>query len=81
MSHQVYCLKLKKESLGLDRPPIPGELGERIFENISKEAWQLWMKEQTILINERHLKMSELKSRQFIMAAMEKFLFENGEPN
>ena len=52
MSRTVHCSKLNKDAEGLDTPPYPGELGQKIFENVSKEAWQLWLKQQTMLINE-----------------------------
>ena len=57
MSRTILCAKLQKESEGLDFAPYPGDLGQRIFDNISKEAWQMWMNHQTMLINERQLSM------------------------
>jgi Fe-S cluster biosynthesis and repair protein YggX len=76
--HKVFCLKLQKEAEGLERAPYPGELGKRIFENISKEAWQLWLRHQTLLINEHRLTMIDPKARQFLALEMEKFLFGEG---
>ncbi len=55
MSRMVMCVKLKKEAEGLDRPTYPGDLGKRVFENVSKEGWQLWVRHQTMLINEYRL--------------------------
>ena len=78
MSRMVHCAKLGKEAEGLDRAPYPGELGQRIFENISKEAWQLWMRHQTILINENRLSPIDPKHRAFLEEQMQKFLFEDG---
>jgi Fe-S cluster biosynthesis and repair protein YggX len=78
MSRTVQCAKLGKEAEGLDRPPYPGELGQRIFDNISKEAWQLWIKHQTILINENRLSPIDPKHRKFLEEQMVKFLFEGG---
>ena len=78
MSRTVHCLKLDKEAEGLDRPPYPGELGQKIFDNISKEAWQLWIKHQTILINENRLSPIDPKHRAFLEEQMHKFLFEGG---
>ena len=75
MSRMVQCAKLGKEAEGLDMAPYPGELGQRIFENISKEAWQMWMGQQTILINEHRLNVIDPEHRAFIEAEMEKFLF------
>ena len=78
MSRMVECVKLKKMAEGLERQPYPGELGQRVFENISKEAWQLWLQQQTILINENRLSLAEPKSRTFLEEQMVKFLFEDG---
>ena len=78
MSKMVQCAYLGKEAEGLDRAPYPGELGQRILDNISKEAWQLWMKHQTILINENRLSPIDPKHRAFLEEQMQKFLFEGG---
>ncbi len=78
MSRQVFCAKLKKNAEGLANPPYPGLLGERIYKEISKEAWQLWLRHQTLLINEQRLNMAELKNRQYLALEMEKFLFGEG---
>lgn len=78
MSRMVECVKLKKMAEGLERPPYPGELGQRVFDNISKEGWQLWLQQQTILINENRLSLADPKSRKFLEEQMEKFLFEGG---
>ncbi len=78
MSHTVNCAKLGKEAEGLDKPTYPGELGQKIFDNISKEAWQMWMKQQTIIINENRLSPIDPKHRAIIEAEMEKFLFAEG---
>jgi Fe-S cluster biosynthesis and repair protein YggX len=73
----VQCAKLGKEAEGLDRPPLPGELGQRIYESISREAWQQWMRHQTILINENRLSVIDPKHRAFLEEQMRKFLFED----
>ena len=78
MSRMVQCTKLEKEAEGLDRAPYPGDLGQRIFDNISQEAWQLWIKHQTILINENRLSPIDPKHRAFLEEQMQKFLFEGG---
>ena len=78
MSRMVNCVKLGKEAEGLDRPTYPGDLGKRIFENVSKEAWQQWMQQQTILINEYRLSVIDPKAREFLEAEMEKFFFGEG---
>jgi Fe-S cluster biosynthesis and repair protein YggX len=71
-------VKLGREAEGLDRPPYPGELGKRIFDNVSKEAWQLWLGQQTMLINEYRLSPMEPKARAFLEEQMEKFFFGEG---
>lgn len=78
MSRQVHCVRLNKEAEGLERVPYPGELGQRIFENVSKEAWQMWLQQQTMLINEYRLSPIEPKSREFLETEMEKFFFGEG---
>jgi Fe-S cluster biosynthesis and repair protein YggX len=69
---------LGEEAEGLDFPPYPGELGKRIFENVSKQAWQKWMGHQTMLINEYRLTPIDPKARQFLEEEMEKFFFGEG---
>jgi Fe-S cluster biosynthesis and repair protein YggX len=77
MSRSVNCIKLKKEAEGLDRPTYPGELGQKIFDHVSKEAWQQWLQHQTMLINEYRLSPIDPKSRTFLEEEMEKFFFED----
>jgi len=78
MSRMVQCVKLGKEAEGLPALPYPGELGKRIFENVSKEAWQQWLGHQTMLINEYRLSPIDPKHRQFLEQEMEKFFFGEG---
>ena len=78
MSRMVNCVLLKKEAEGLDRPTYPGDLGKRIFENVSKEAWQQWVKQQTMLLNEYRLTPVDPKARKFLEEEMEKFFFGDG---
>ncbi len=78
MSRMVQCAKLGKEAPGLDRPPYPGELGKRIYLEISAEAWQAWIKHQTMLINEYRLTPVDPRSRKLLEGEMEKFLFAGG---
>jgi len=75
MARMVHCAKLGKEAEGLDRPTYPGDLGKRIFENISKEAWGMWVRHQTMLLNEYRLSPIDPKARKFLVDEMEKFLF------
>lgn len=78
MSRTVECVILKTEAEGLDYAPYPGELGERIYNNVSKEAWQRWLGHQTMLINENRLTPIEPEARQFLATEMEKFFFGGG---
>ena len=74
----VQCVMLKREAAGLDRPPYPGDLGRRIYDNVSREAWARWLQHQTMLINEYRLTPIEPKARKFLEAEMEKFFFGGG---
>ena len=78
MARMVHCVKLDKEAEGLDRPTYPGELGKRIYENVSKQAWQQWLGHQTMLINEYRLTPIDPKARKFLEEEMEKYLFGEG---
>ncbi len=78
MTRMVKCVKLGKEAEGLDYPTYPGELGKRIFENVSKQAWQLWLGHQTMLMNEYRLNPLDPKARKFLQEEMEKFFFGAG---
>ena len=78
MSRTVHCVILKTEAPGLDRVPYPGELGKRIFNEVSKEAWARWVKHQTMLINEYRLTPVDPKARKFLVTEMEKFFFGTG---
>jgi Fe-S cluster biosynthesis and repair protein YggX len=78
MSRNVQCVLLGTESEGLDRPTYPGELGQRIFDNVSKLAWQKWLGHQTMLINEYRLTPIEPKAREFLESEMEKYFFGDG---
>ena len=78
MTRMVNCQALGKEAEGLTFQPYPGELGKRIFDNISQEAWQKWLGHQTMLINEYRLVPIEPKDRKFLEAEMEKFFFGGG---
>lgn len=78
MSRTVQCVLLGQEAEGLDRPPYPGELGQRIYENVSKQAWQRWLGHQTMLINEYRLVVIEPEAREFLRTQMEQFFFGDG---
>jgi Fe-S cluster biosynthesis and repair protein YggX len=74
----VNCVLLGREAEGLDYAPYPGELGRRIFDNVSKQAWQRWLAHQTMLINEYRLTPIEPEARKFLEREMEKFFFGGG---
>jgi Fe-S cluster biosynthesis and repair protein YggX len=78
VARMVQCVLLKRELPGLERSPYPGELGRRIYENVSKEAWARWLTQQTMLINEYRLTPIEPKARKFLETEMEKFFFGPG---
>jgi Fe-S cluster biosynthesis and repair protein YggX len=78
MTRMVNCVLLGREAEGLDRPTYPGELGKRIFENVSKEAWAKWVQQQTMLLNEYRLSPIDPKARKFLEEEMEKFFFGEG---
>ena len=77
MSRMVYCVKLGKEAEGLTKPPFPGPFGLRIMQQVSQEAWRLWLARQTMFINEYRLNLLESQARQFLKTECQKFLFEN----
>ena len=78
MARMVKCVLLGTEAEGLEYAPYPGDLGQRIFENVSKEGWQRWLKHQTMLLNEYRLSPIDPKARKFLVAEMEKFFFGGG---
>jgi len=78
MARMVQCVKLGREAEGLDYPTYPGELGKRIWENVSKEAWQMWLNHQTMLMNEYRINPLDQKARKFIEGEMEKYFFGAG---
>lgn len=78
MARTVKCIKLGKDAEGLDFPPYPGELGKRIYENVSKEAWQQWLRHQTMLINENRLSLVDPNARKYLAEQMEKHFFGDG---
>jgi Fe-S cluster biosynthesis and repair protein YggX len=81
MAKTVNCIKLGRKAEGLDFQPYPGELGKRIFENVSKEAWQEWVTLQTMLINENRLNLSDTKARQYLAEQLEAHFFGQGAEN
>ena len=78
MARTVNCIKLGREADGLDFPPMPGELGKKIWEQVSKEAWQQWVKMQTMLINENRLNLADASARKYLAEQVEKHFFGEG---
>jgi Fe-S cluster biosynthesis and repair protein YggX len=80
MPRMVQCVKLKRELPGLEKPPFPGELGKRIYENVSQEAWEMWPAQSTIIINHYGLNMADPSARKFLREQMEEFFFGSEVP-
>lgn len=78
MARTVNCIKLGKDADGLDFPPYPGELGKRIYANVSKEAWATWLKQQTMLVNENRLSLADQSARKYLTEQTEKYFFGEG---
>ena len=78
MSRTVQCIRLGREAEGLDRQPYPGDLGRRILEQVSKQAWQEWLRHQTMLINEQRLSPMNPAARKYLEEQMERFFFGEG---
>lgn len=78
MTRMVFCRKLQKEAEGLAFPPFPGPAGQKLFDSVSKEAWQEWLKEQTMIINENRLNVMDPQAQAFLAEQREKFLSNEG---
>lgn len=79
MAHKVNCVVLKEEAEGMDRPPHPGELGQRIFENVSVEGWKKWLERLTTIINENGLNTADPRNLELIEKHMQGFFFGEGD--
>ena len=75
MARTIQCIKLQREAEGLDFPPYPGDLGKRIWEQVSKEAWAAWLKHQTMLVNENRLNLADSRARKYLAQQMESYFF------
>ena len=78
MTRMVQCVYLKKEAEGLGFSPYPGELGKRIYDGVSKEAFELWKKHQTLLVNENRLNLADVRARKYLATQMENHFFGSG---
>ncbi|HEX9036189.1 MAG TPA: oxidative damage protection protein [Ktedonobacterales bacterium] len=79
MARMVMCAKLQRELPGLEKPPVPGELGQRIFEHISQQAWDMWQDHSRLVINHYGLNLADPDARQILRQEMERFLFGDDE--
>jgi len=78
MARMVRCIKMGRDAEGLQFLPYPGELGKRIFENVSKQAWQQWLEHQKMLLNENRLNLADKKARDYLVQQMEMYFFGSG---
>ena len=78
MTRMIDCIKLGEQAEGLDFPPYPGEIGKRIYEQVSKQAWQDWLRHQTMLVNENRLSLADARARKYLAAQMESYFFGEG---
>lgn len=78
MARTVFCIKLQRDAEGLDYAPYPGELGRKIYEGVSKEAWQGWVKHQTMLVNENRLNLADARARKYLATQLEQYFFGEG---
>lgn len=78
MAHEVFCVKHREKAEGLDKPPYPGALGQRIYENVGAAAWREWLEHQKMLVNEYRLNMADKRARQYLMEQTERHFFGDG---
>lgn len=78
MARMVNCIKLGREAEGLDFPPVPGDLGRKIWDSVSREAWLAWLKHQTMLVNENRLNLADARARKYLQTQMEQYFFGAG---
>lgn len=78
MARMIQCIKLGKEAEGMDFPPYPGPLGVKLYEQVSKEAWKIWLEDQKRLINENRLNLTDLRARKYLEEQMVKHFFGSG---
>ena len=78
MARTVNCIKLGREAEGLDFPPYPGELGKKLWESVSKEAWKAWLEQQKMLVNENRLNLADAKARKYLEEQMVRHFFGAG---
>ncbi|HET8705348.1 MAG TPA: oxidative damage protection protein [Pseudomonadales bacterium] len=74
MSRMVFCQRMQQTLEGFDRPPFPGPRGQFVYENLSKQAWQAWLKHQTLLINEKRLNLMDAQTQTYLNGEFDKWL-------
>ena len=74
MTRTVFCQKYQQQLSGMEKPPFPGPVGQKLFETVSQQAWDEWQAHQTRLINEKHLNMMDMQARKYLQQQMHKFL-------
>jgi len=79
MARTIYCEKLRREAPGLEEVPFPGELGQRIYDHISAEAWSLWEEESRRIIDEQELALGDPSARRYLRERMQEYLFEGAD--
>jgi Fe-S cluster biosynthesis and repair protein YggX len=78
MPRMVHCIKMNREAEGLDFPPYPGELGKKLWESVSKEAWKMWLEQQKMLVNENRLNLADPRARKYLEEQMSRHFFGGG---
>jgi len=78
IERNVMCVKLQKELPGLSEPPFDNPLGQRIFENVSQEAWKMWVERMKMIMNEYRLNLGTKEAQEFMMQQMEEYFFGEG---
>lgn len=78
MARTVHCIKLNKDTAGMEFAPVPGPMGQKLYDSVSQEAWQEWLQIQTRLVNENRLNLGDPRARKYLMQQLEKYFFGDG---
>ena len=78
MARTVQCVILKKEAPGLEYPPVPGDFGQKLYDTVSQEAWEQWVSQQTMIINEYRLNLADERAQALLMEKMQEFFYGGG---
>lgn len=79
MTRRIQCIKLGREAEGLAFAPVPGPLGQKLYDQVSQEAWQEWLQVQTRLVNENRLNLADPRARKYLMQQLEQYFFGDGQ--